>query len=358
MIASEASPVYAPSDLIAFARALFRAAGCDDDKSQTIAELLVEADLLGHTTHGLALAAAYLEELESGAMRKSGSPHTVSDREAAVVWDGERLPGVWLTRKALDLACDRARINGVCVVAIRRSHHIACLAAYLSRATDQGLMAFIASSDPSDASVAPYGGTQPVFTPDPMAVGIPTGGDPILIDMSASITTNGLSARLRSEGKPYPGMWALDADGNPTSDPTVLIGNPSGSILPTGGLDHGHKGYALALFIEALTQGLSGYGRAETPAEWGACTYVQVFDPSAFGGLELFTREMDWIANACRTNPPRPGVEAVRLPGEAALKRRRTALAMGVRLYPGAIESLTPWAKRFGIEIPNPQMLA
>jgi LDH2 family malate/lactate/ureidoglycolate dehydrogenase len=349
----ESSPVYSATDLVAFARALFQAAGCDDDKPQTITELLVEADLMGHTTHGLALASAYLEELESGAMKPTGSPRVLSERSAVIVWDGEYLPGVWLTAKALDLAGERARAYGLCAIAIRRSHHIACLAAYLQRATARGLMAIITSSDPSDASVAPFGGRKPVFTPDPIAVGIPTGGDPILIDMSASITTNGMSARLRAEGKRYPGLWALDADSNPTNDPSVLIANPPGSILPTGGLDHGHKGYALALFIEALTQGLSGHGRAEAPSQWGASTFVQVFEPEAFGGLADFRREMDWISEACRANPPVLGATAVRLPGQAALSRRRDSLAEGVRLYPGVMEALAPWATKFGVQLPG-----
>ncbi len=349
----ESSPVYSATDLVAFARALFQAAGCDDDKPQTIAELLVEADLMGHTTHGLALASAYLEELESGAMKPTGSPRVLSERGGAIVWDGEYLPGVWLTAKALDLACERARAHGPCAIAVRRSHHIACLAAYLQRATAKGLMAIIASSDPSDASVAPFGGRKPVFTPDPIAIGIPTSRAPILIDMSASITTNGLSARLRAEGKRYPALWALDTDGGPTDDPSVLVANPPGSILPTGGLDHGHKGYALALFVEALTQGLSGWGRAEAPSRWGASTFLQVFDPKAFGGLAAFTREMDWTAEACRTNPPTPGTVAVRLPGEAGLSRRRAALAEGVRLYPGVMESLAPWATKFGTPHPR-----
>src|SRR5262245_50323220 len=173
-------------------------------------------------------------------------------------------------------------------VVVRRSHHIGCLASFLQAATDRGLMVIVASSDPSVASVAPFGGRRAVFTPDPMAVGIPTEGDPILIDQSASITTNGLSDRLRREGKRFPGPWALDAGGKPTDDPAVLFTDPPGTLLPTGGADHGHKGYGLALLIEALTQGLGGFGRADAPKGWGASVFVQVLDPVAFGGADEF----------------------------------------------------------------------
>jgi LDH2 family malate/lactate/ureidoglycolate dehydrogenase len=348
------SPRYRAADLVAYARDLFAAAGCDGDKPQVIAELLVEADLMGHTTHGLQLAAGYLDEIAKGRMKPKGEPAVVADRGAAVTLDGRMLPGVWLTVRALDLAVERAKRHGLCAVAIRRSHHIACLATFLPRATGQGMMATILSSDPADASVAPYGGLRAVFTPDPIAVGIPTGGDPILIDMSASITTNGLTNRLRREGRRYPGPWAMDARGNPTDDPNVTAATPPGTLLPAGGRDHGHKGYGLALMVEALTQALPGFGRARKPAGWGAGVFIQVFDPQAFGGTGPFLEEMDWIAEACRSNPPAPGFDDVRLPGQRALALKREALANGVPLYSAILPALQPWADKLRVATPSP----
>jgi LDH2 family malate/lactate/ureidoglycolate dehydrogenase len=352
MSTETAEPRFRAADLVGYARALFAAAGCDGDKPEVIAAALVEADLLGHTTHGLQLAAPYLEEIENGSMAARGEPETVSDRGAVVTWDGKRLPGVWLTAKAVDLAAERAATHGSGTVVIRQSHHIGCLAAFLQRATDRGLMVTVASSDPADASVAPFGGRKAVFTPDPIAVGIPTSGDPILVDISASITTNGMSNRLRKEGKRFPGRWAIDADGLPTDDPAALFADPPGTILPVGGIEYGHKGYGLALTIEALTQGLGGFGRAEAPKGWGAAVFVQVMDPAAFGGLDAFRRQTDWVAAACRENPPRPGVETVRLPGERGLAGKRAALADGIRLYPGIMAALAPWAAKHGIAPP------
>ncbi len=345
---------YRAADLIDFTAALFADAGVAPDRARTIAELLVEADLMGHTTHGLQLAPGYLGALAEGKMRAEGDPEIVSDRGAVATWDGHRLPGVWLTAHAIDTAVARARDHGTATIAIRRAHHIACLAAFLPRATDAGMMLILSSSDPSAASVAPYGGRKPIYTPDPIAVGIPTPGDPILIDISASITTNGMSGRLRAAGEPMPHEWLLDADGNPTDDPNVVFSEPPGSILPIGGLDHGHKGYGLALMIEAMTQALAGHGRADPPEGWGANVFVQVLDPSAFAGSDAFLRQTGWLADACRTNPPRPGVEAVRLPGQNAAARKRAALADGLELYPGIIEGLRKAAGARAGELPTP----
>ncbi|MBI3048042.1 MAG: Ldh family oxidoreductase [Acidobacteria bacterium] len=160
-----------------------------------------------------------------------------------------------------------------------------------------------------------------------------------------------MGARLVREGRRFPAPWALDAAGSPTDDPGVLTAG--GSILPAGGLDHGHKGYGWALIVEALTQGLAGFGRADGPNGWGACAFVQVTDPAAFGGREAFLRQTGWLAEACRRAAPRPGVERVRLPGEQALARKRAALAHGVVMYPGIMDVLRPFADRFGIQMPT-----
>jgi LDH2 family malate/lactate/ureidoglycolate dehydrogenase len=338
-----------PAALIDLAARLLTAAGIETARARLIGELLVEADLMGHTTHGLALLPGYLEELAAGTMTKAGEPEVVRDTGPCLTWDGRRLPGVWLTAHAIDTAIPRARQYGTATVVIRRSHHIACLGAFLARATDQGMMIMLASSDPSDASVAPFGGTTAVFTPDPIAVGIPTEADPILIDTSASITTNGMSARLRAEGVRFPHHWLLDAAGNPADDPQVLVADPPGTIQPAGGLDHGHKGYALALMVEALTMGLGGFGRAEPAEGWGASVFLQLLDPAAFAGGDAFRRQTGRIADACRAAAPRPGIDRVRLPGEAALARRRRALAEGVELYPGIMARLEGCARRLGV---------
>jgi LDH2 family malate/lactate/ureidoglycolate dehydrogenase len=341
------------ADLIQLGTALLAGAGLDDDKARVTAEVLVEGDLLGHSTHGLALLAPYLADVEKGKMARTGEPAVLADHPAAITWDGQRLPGPWLVRRALDLAVERARRFGLCAVAIRRSHHIACLAAYLRPVAEQGLMVMLTTSDPTALGVAPYGGRAQVMTPDPIAAAWPTAGEPVILDVSTSITTNGLTRRLAAEGRRFPGLWALDADGAPTDDPARVFGQPAGALLGAGGLDHGHKGFALGLLVEALTSGLAGRGRADPPEGWTAHVFLQVFDPALFGGAEAFVRQTEHLAAACRATPPRQGFERVRLPGEAGLRRRAEQLEHGVELYPGIWSALEPWAARLGVPLPG-----
>lgn len=348
-----ASPLrYRADALVDFAHALLAKAGARDDIARDVAEVLVDGDLLGHTTHGLQLLPGYVAELEKGTMTGTGEPEVVGRRPAAQAWDGRRLPGPWLVLRAFDTAMEMAATYGTGTVVVRRSHHIACLASYLKRVTDKGYAAILMSSDPSTSSVAPFGGVSPVFTPNPLAAGIPTSGDPILLDISASYTTNGLTQRLYNDGEKLPHPWIQDAQGRATTDPAVLFHEPKGTLLPLGGLDAGHKGYSLALLIEACTGGLAGFGRADPPEGWGATVYAQVFDPAAFGGRDEYLRQMDWLTAACRTATPRPGGPAVRVPGDNGLARYRDQQARGVALFAGIMPALAIAAERLGVTPP------
>jgi L-lactate dehydrogenase len=144
----------------------------------------------------------------------------------------------------------------------------------------------------------------------------------------------------------------LDANGNPSDDPAVLFREPKGGLLPLGGTDHGHKGYALGLLVEALTGGLAGHGRADPNEGWAANVYVQVFDPALYGGKEDFMRQTEWVANACRNTPPRAGLDRVRLPGVNGLRRREKQLKEGVALYPSILPALQPWSEKLGVTVP------
>jgi L-lactate dehydrogenase len=162
-----------------------------------------------------------------------------------------------------------------------------------------------------------------------------------------------MNARLAAKGERLPGRWLVDADGRATDDPRVLSGERPGAMLPLGGMDLGHKGFGLALIVEALTSGLSGHGRSEAPAPWTASIFLQVIDPDAFGGREAFIREMRYLLELCHATPVVPGNPPVRLPGEGALERRRRQIREGVALHETILPALIPWAQKLGVPIPR-----
>lgn len=336
--------------LRAFAAACGRAAGLETEKADAVAEVLLEGDLMGHDTHGLALLLPYLDSLAAGDMAPAGEPVVTGSTPVVAHWDGRRLPGPWLVRRAIAAAGQAAAVFGLGAVSIARSHHIGCLAAYGPAVAEAGQVLLLMCSDPATASVAPWGGTRRVITPNPIAAAWPTPEGPVVMDISMSITTNGMTARRRAEGTRFPGPWLLDAAGQPTDDPNAFFAD--GTLLPLGGLEAGHKGFALGLLVEALTSGLAGQGRATGATGWGASVLVLVLDPAKFGGLEAFLAEGGWLARAVRGNPPRPGQGAPRLPGDGAMARRARALAEGVVLHPAIPPALATLAARHGVPMP------
>lgn len=336
-----------------FGQSLLVAAGLAEEKARTVAEVLSEGDLLGHTTHGFALLPLYLQALADASMEREGDPLVAADHGSALTWDGRYLPGPWLVRRAIATAQDRLAEHPVVTVVIRRSHHIGCLQAYLKPVTDAGLMLLLSCSDPACRIVAPHGGRAPCYSPNPIAAGIPTDGEPILIDVSMSTTASGLCRRLATAGERLPDAWLIDPEGRPTDDPRVLYEGRGGSLQPLGGVDLGYKGYALGLLVEALTNALGGYGRADGTSRWEASVFLQIVDPDRFGGREAFLRETGFLARACLDTPVPEGKPPVRLPGQAALARRRLQLAEGVALHPTVLPALIPWAKKLNTEVPD-----
>jgi LDH2 family malate/lactate/ureidoglycolate dehydrogenase len=324
------------------------------DKAGAVADILVEGELLGRTTHGLALLAPYLKEIENGGMRVDGDPETVADFAACLAWNGRKLPGPWLIRRAMGEAMDRAARFGMAAVTIRRSHHTASLGAYLSQATARGYLALLTLTDPGFSSVAPHGGVLPVLTSNPVAFGAPTAGGPILIDISTSMVTNGMVAKYRREGRRFEQPWLLDADGQPSTDPEVIFADPPGSVLPLGGLDAGHKGYGIGMMVELLAGCLSGHGRAEPNEGWSAAVFLLVVDPAAFGSNEAYLRQVGALAAACHASPARRGFDRVRLPGEAGGERRAAQLRNGMTLDPAILAALAPWTEKFEVPLPGP----
>lgn len=339
--------------LTGFATELFAAAGMDGEKAATVARLLVLTDAMGRRTHGLAMAPLYLAEISKGTMAVSGQPEVVRDAGATQVWDGGYLPGLWLMQKAIDSAIPRASRFGVACIAIRRTHHIGCLAALVKQAADRGYVALIANSDPAGARVAPYGGTEALYTPNPIAMGYPGAGNPVLVDICASITTTSMTREKVAAGEMFAEPWLIDAEGRPTRDPAVLEHKtPRGSLLPIGGLDHGHKGFGLGIMIEALSQGLAGHGRAEAPKRWGGNVFLQVMDAELFAGREAFLHEMDHFSAQVRANRPADPARPVRMPGDQAARQIAEADKVGIQYDGRTVAALKDWAGRLDLDHP------
>lgn len=347
-------PRISDDELTTFACGLLTAAGLEPALARVTAEVLVEGDMIGHDTHGVGLLPWYIAEIGAGHMAVSGRHEVVSDRGATFVWDGRLLPGAWLLRQALDQAANRVAQHGVVTGAIRNCHHTCALSAFMRPLTDRGLIVQLSVSNPAAERVAPFGGTRPLLTPNPMAAGFPTSGDPVLVDVSASITTTTMTQTLAREGGRFPEPWVLTAEGHPSDDPREVT-ERGGTLMPLGGARKGHKGFGLALMVEMLGQGLSGKGRANSaaPGPIAQSAFLQVIDPQAFAGIEAFVAQTDHLAAVCRANPPAAPSQPVRMPGDSAAAKRRQALTGGVPVDDAVWEKLVSLAGPAGVVPPE-----
>jgi L-lactate dehydrogenase len=338
-----------------FATRLLQSAGLPGNRALVVANTLLEADLLGYSTHGLQRLPTNLEWIEQGRTRCDGNPHVLVDTGNVFNWDAEFLPGPWVVNLALDTALESVKKHKVVTGTIRRSQHVACLAAYLRRLTDKGLMIIISASTPSENTVSPFGGITPIFSANPVAVGIPGKRTPILIDISMCITAEGYITRAFKEGSKLPTKALKNSHGDPSDDPMDLYSTPGGSIMPIGGLDHGYKGYALCILTEVLTMALAGYGRANAGHDGEAnSVFIQLMDPTAFCSMQDFLSQIQKLRDMCRTSEVKQGDEPVRIPGERAIRKLRHQLENGVELRQSIISEISPWAEKLGVALPLP----
>lgn len=346
---------YSAESLHRFTRALFAAAGLADDRADAMARTFLEGDLLGLTTHGLQRVPINLAWLEQGETRTAGEPEVLKDRPGAFAWNADFLPGPWVVHRAVGEAAERAAQTGIAAATLQRCTHVASLAAYLVPLLERELVGVMTVSTPDERFISPFGAREAVFSNNPIAFCAPTSQVPLLFDVSMAITAGGRIARAEQEGKRLPEASLKTPDGQATDDPSVMSADPPGTVMPIGGLGHGHKGYALTLLTEVLSQALGGHGRRDAAGEGEAnSVFIQVMDPRAFADWADYLAEVDHLVRVCREAAPDDPAQPVRVPGERGWLRRRRALSEGVALYPGVMESMLPWARKLGVEPPPP----
>lgn len=337
--------------LEAIAVELLAASGLEVEMAADVAAMLREADALGFRTHGFAMLPNYLDRLRLGAIATAGEIEILSDTGAAIAWHAHKLPGAWVMRRLSELVLSRMAKHRVVTATVAHCSHIGALSAYLQRFTEAGLFVTLSATNPGVASVAPFGGTEPILTTNPIAYGIPTDSEPILIDQCTSVVSNAAIRTQAARGERTPGPWLVDAEGNYTDDASLICADPPATLAPLGGADFGYKGFGFGLMVEALTLALTGYGRTDEPDAFGQSVFLQVIDPDGFAGRSKFVLETSALARRCRESRPRRGGPPVRLPGQRALAVRTHNLANGLPFAPDTLAAITEWGTRLGVSL-------
>ena len=331
--------------LHAIARRLFMAAGTPNHIADFVAEILVNANLAGHDSHGVQFLPMYLDRIANGGIIPAVEPVIAKETDTTLLVDGKGGFGHYATRQALYWAIDKAKERDVCCVNFTGLTHIGRLGEYAELAAAADCMVIVTSGggSKSGGNVTPFGGAQPALGTNPIAVGVPTGDDePFILDFATSIVAGAKVRVAFHKGMEVPEGWIADKHGNPTTNPADF--EDGGYLLPFGG----HKGYGLALLV-CLLGGLSGNFDAARASMGGA--FLQVFNIDSFTPLGAYQEGVRSFLNGLRSMPPAPGFDAVQVPGDFERRSRRKRLAQGIEVPAPVCKQIEDWANKWDVSL-------
>jgi LDH2 family malate/lactate/ureidoglycolate dehydrogenase len=335
--------------LAGLAGALFRAAGAPADEADLTADHLVTSSLMGCDSHGVMRVPEYLVQVAEGTI-VPGAEAVIDFLSASTarVDCGRNFGPVGATR-AMEVAVMLARGTGVACVTTHRCNHVARLGAYVQQAADCGLVAIATCNSPiAGHFVVPWGGKQGRLATNPIAYGVPTGGDPIVADFATSVAPEGKIRWYRNSGLPLPPGWIQDTDGRRSTDPDAFYGTPRGGLLPMGG-PVGYKGFALGLLVEILGSALAGIGSADPSIVGNGVCFITI-DPARFVIPDRFRSLMDDLSAYVKSSSPAEGAGEVLVPGEREFRKRRTRLEEGIPIDETTWDGLRGHAERLGLD--------
>ena len=254
-------PTFAAPDLQRLTEEVFHAVGFPRDEAATIAEIMVQANLVGHDSHGVIHIPGYVGRIRSGHVQPGAPVEVVHETSTTAVLDGHFTMGHVAASKAMQVAIGKAREHAVAAVGVHNLNHIGRIGAYPQMAAEAGLGAIVtASAGGAGKFVAPFLGMQPRLATNPIAMAFPNpAGAPLLLDMATSAAAAGKIRLVMNRGQETGTGWIINKDGQPTRDPADFYAG--GMALPLGG-DQGHKGYGLAVMVEVLSGILARTGTA------------------------------------------------------------------------------------------------
>ena len=334
------------SYLHAGTRQLFLAAGTPPHIAEDVAEILINANLAGHDSHGVLRIPGYLSGVANGGIEPAAEPEVSNETTNTFRIDGRNGFGHYTARRAMEQAVEKAMAADTCAVSFVNTGHIGRLGEYAEQAARAGCIGIITYGGGARDSggTVPFGAARGALGTNPIAVGVPTGDDsPFVIDFATSMIAAGKVSVAASMGLDLPEGCIVDKHGNPSVKPADL--SDGGSLLAFGG----HKGYAFSLLV-SLFAGLSGNFDIEA-ASMGSNTLMQVINISAFTPLEPYQQGVRAFLDGIKSIPPAPGFDEVLVPGDFEYRSRSQRLANGIDLPDTIYRQLQECAEKLNFSL-------
>src|SRR5438105_4296196 len=301
------------AQLKAVTEGIFKGAGAPDDIAQERGEALVGANLAGHDSHGVIRIPAYVRSITGGTMNPAARPTIIEETATSALVDGNWAFGHVSARYATDVAIKKAKQSKTAIVSVVRCNHIGRVGQWASQAAAQDVIALVTvggsggSAGRARQSAAPFGGAEGAFSTNPISIGFPGGQTPdMLVDFATTVVAEGKIQVARAKGAELPPGCILDKDGRPSVNPNDFY--DGGVLLPFGG----HKGYALAMFVEMLCGAFTpgdahnGDGRRGGAVVWAV-------DAFAFRKKDEYEQNADFVLKRVKGIRPAQGFDRVLL---------------------------------------------
>ncbi|HRW06477.1 MAG TPA: Ldh family oxidoreductase [Caldilineaceae bacterium] len=345
-------PTIPHQTLRTFGQQLFEAVAVPADQAAQASHHLVEANLVGHDSHGVIRIPNYVKALRGGTIKPVGQHKIVRESPASLTVDANGSFGIVMGYQAMQWAVDRAKQHTLGAVAVHQSSHIGRLGAFPPLAAEQNCIGILMLNGGSRFT-APFGGTGRRLPPNPIAISVPTlHGPAMMLDITTSVAAGGKVDVASARGKQLPEGWLVDAQGNSVTDPN-LFRDGDVAMLPLGGAQ-GYKGYGLAMMIEAIAGGLSWAGCSTAqPTRGGSGWLALAIKIESFIDIDEYKQEIQKLIDWVKSSPTMPGVDKIYLPGEIEEDTRRQREAEGIYIEDKTWQALCQSAADVGVAVPG-----
>ncbi len=351
-----------------FTKEVFIRAGMPPEDAEAEAGALIWANLRGVDSHGVLRIPWYLENIDKGVMNPRPNIKIIKETPATLMVDADRAMGPVVTIYVVNLVMEKAKKVGVGWALIRNLTHQGALGYYSQMMAEKGMAGIVFVCNPPN--MAPFGARVAGVHNSPIAISVPAKRHrPLNLDMATSVVAGGKLWLAVDKNIPIPEGWALDKEGNPTTDPRNV-----GALLPFGG----PKGSGLAMMFECLSSVMAGnpvlepalFGREDSPPAEGKKieaigerlsyvpkhiqnSVVAAIDISTFTDLESYKEHIDNLIDGIKALPKANGFDEIFVPGEPEERTYLERSRSGIPLPEGTVRNLRSVAEKFGLKLPT-----
>ena len=326
--------------------AIMRGIGCNADEAQAVATRLVDANCVGHESHGVIRVAKYLDWVRDGTLRPNTAPTLVVDTATLAIVDGNRGFGQVIGEYATRLGIAKAATTGIAMIGLRNCGHLGRVGEWAEMAAGEGQVSLHFLNTSGAQRVAPFGGSDRRLSTNPISIGVPIeDGDPVILDVTTSTVAEGKLMVALNKGEQVPDGWIIDRDGLPTTDPKAFY--DGGALLTIGA----HKGSGLSIVTDLLAGALTT-GRSSDPTDIVLRNNMLsiYIAPAVYAPEGAVAREAARFVAWVKASPMRKQGEPVQAPGDVERRLRAERARSGVPIDDKTWSDLLDAAKSVGID--------